>query len=1040
MRGDLVGLRPAAWAGQLYAAVHDADLGAWQAWVDFPAPLSGFGAARSWIDVRDGEVAAMQADVALDAVTTRLGEQLPELHLQSLRGRFGLRRLADGHELSARALELMAGDTLQMPPTDIALVVHDRDAQGRSAGSLRANRLDVGVIAGLSAHLPLTEALRAQLEAFAPQGRLDDVELAWQGAPGGLTAWQVHTRLSDVALSAHGHVPGVAGLSGELSGDQDRGRFRVTGADALVDLPAVFPEPRLALASVQADGGWVRRDGRLEIVLDGLRFENPDAAGSASGRYVPVAGRRGEIDLAARLTRADGEAVWRYLPWVVSETTRKWLRRALTGGSVPEARLRLQGDLNDFPFDEEGKPGQFLVTARVAGAKLHYADGWPLIEDINGELRFEGAGLRISADGARMFGVALTEVVADVPELDAPGGAVMTVRGRANGPSEDFLRFIDASPVRKRIGAFTDRLRAEGRGALELSLVMPLRDIARTRIEGEFRFAGNRVSVMEGLPPLTDARGRVRFTEATLSISDASARALGEPMRLSARTPQAGHVSFRVEGGAAMRALRETYDVPLLAHLSGATAWQADIDVEPQATQVRVASTLEGVSSSLPQPFNKRAAEAWPLELRIAFRERGAYEHLRGDIAGRGALELARRRTEHGWQVERGGVALFAPLALMERGIMLSAALEQLDVDAWRRALDVAFGRSLGGFELGAIADADGWKGRVASEAADGTFEWRGAGHGALHARLTRLTIGSADEAPRALEDALADEPLRKLPALDIVAERFALHGRDLGRLELQAANQAGAWTLDTLALQSDEGRFSATGQWRPGRDQRTELDFDLQTGDVGALLARIGHPQAVRGGTASLSGRIAWGGAPTRIDHATLDGEFELQARSGQFRQLEPGVGRLLGVLSLQALPRRLSLDFRDVFSEGFAFDGISGSIAMTGGVMRTDDLHIVGPAARVWIGGSADVARETQDLRVIVQPTLSESVAVGAAAGLINPVAGVLAYIAQKVLSDPIERMFAYGYAISGTWADPKVEKLGGVAFDDGRSQGDR
>src|SRR5690606_15043324 len=140
---------------------------------------------------------------------------------------------------------------------------------------------------------------------------------------------------------------------------------------------------------------------------------------------------------------------------------------------------------------------------------------------------------------------------------------------------------------------------------------------------------------------------------------------------------------------------------------------------------------------------------------------------------------------------------------------------------------------------------------------------------------------------------------------------------------------------------------------------------------------------------------------------------------------------GRLLGVLSLQALPRRITLDFRDVFSEGFAFDRISGSIGVARGVLRTDDLEIRGPAARIMLAGNADLAAESQDLRVLVQPTLSESIAIGAAAGLVNPVAGVVTYLAQKVLSDPIERLFSYEYTITGSWSDPQVARSNAAAL---------
>jgi uncharacterized protein YhdP len=298
--------------------------------------------------------------------------------------------------------------------------------------------------------------------------------------------------------------------------------------------------------------------------------------------------------------------------------------------------------------------------------------------------------------------------------------------------------------------------------------------------------------------------------------------------------------------------------------------------------------------------------------------------------------------------------------------------------------------------------------------------------------------VGGAGDAagdPQYVDDA---QPPRRLPGLDIVAERFSLRGMELGRLEATAHNRGGQWHLDSVALANPDGRLSGAGRWVPGELAQTELDFRLEADDIGRFLTRVGYADAVRGGRAVLAGKLDWRGAPTRIHYPSLSGAFTLEAHNGQFRQLEPGVGRLLGVLSLQSLPRRLTLDFRDVLSEGFAFDRISGTIAMAAGVARTDDLLIRGPAARILMRGSADLEHETQDLRVSVQPTLSESVAIGAAAGLINPVAGVVTYFAQKALSDPIERLFAFDYAVSGSWSDPKVEKRSVAPFG-ARSQPD-
>ena len=154
--------------------------------------------------------------------------------------------------------------------------------------------------------------------------------------------------------------------------------------------------------------------------------------------------------------------------------------------------------------------------------------------------------------------------------------------------------------------------------------------------------------------------------------------------------------------------------------------------------------------------------------------------------------------------------------------------------------------------------------------------------------------------------------------------------------------------------------------------------------------------------------------------------------AEKGQFNKLEPGVGKLLGLISLQSLPRRLTLDFRDIFSDGLAFDRIEGKLTIRKGMMRTvEPLRITGPAAQIEMQGEVDLKNETQDLQVLVRPELGGIAAVGAAA-LVNPVVGVAALLANTVLQNPISRLFSYRYHVTGTWADPKIDKTGEVVLD--------
>ncbi|HUY02595.1 MAG TPA: AsmA-like C-terminal region-containing protein, partial [Rhodocyclaceae bacterium] len=215
-------------------------------------------------------------------------------------------------------------------------------------------------------------------------------------------------------------------------------------------------------------------------------------------------------------------------------------------------------------------------------------------------------------------------------------------------------------------------------------------------------------------------------------------------------------------------------------------------------------------------------------------------------------------------------------------------------------------------------------------------------------------------------------------------------------------------------------------GTWRSGATQAdTRLKFTLNAKNIEKMLSRVGYPDVVRRGRATLEGDVAWNGSPLAIDYPSLDGSMNVVAAAGQFNKLEPGAGRLLGILSLQSLPRRITLNFRDIFSEGFAFDSIAGQIGMKHGVMSSGDLRIQGPSAKILMSGSVDLSRETQNLRVRVQPAIGESLSVGAIL-MAHPAVGAIAYLVQKLLRDPIDQAFSYEYSVTGTWADPKVEKL--------------
>jgi uncharacterized protein YhdP len=266
----------------------------------------------------------------------------------------------------------------------------------------------------------------------------------------------------------------------------------------------------------------------------------------------------------------------------------------------------------------------------------------------------------------------------------------------------------------------------------------------------------------------------------------------------------------------------------------------------------------------------------------------------------------------------------------------------------------------------------------------------------------------------------------KDLPSVDLSTERFEYRGRAFGRVELAAQRSGGDWRIDKLTMANPDASFRASGLWRSGAPSLSALEFDLKAGDAGGLLNRLGYRDLVKGGSAKLQGSLSWIGTPTAIDYPSLAGQVKLEAQNGRFLEIEPGIGKLISLMSLQSLPRRIAFDFRDVFSKGFEFEHIAASGQIAGGVMAVEDFRMRGSSADVAIRGKLDLARETQDLRVRVVPSLGDSAST-VIAFAINPLLAIPAAIAQKILKDPLGQIFAFSYSVTGGWAEPSVERLG-------------
>ncbi|WP_326535583.1 YhdP family protein [Pseudorhodoferax sp.] len=1091
------------WDGPIYAEFPQLDLAQLRAHL---APalaqdvelLAGRGGLRAWVDVVHGAVLGGQFDLALQDASARLGPDLEPLALAELQGRLRGRLLASGMELETEQLRFATADGAQWPEGDVFLSYMRGESRVRGQGELRAGRIDLAALAEVAGRLPLAPDWRAQLQALAPQGRIEQLQAQWTGRIEAPASYRVQGRLRDLALAA-GPIapsrpdlhypmgrPGVAGLAAEFTLTQGGGEARLALADGALEFPGVFEEARVPLAQLEGQVRWQHDGERLAVQVPELRFANADAAGQLQARWSsrpePAADGLphgpGVLELDGRLTRADGTRVHRYLPLAVGDEARHYVRDAVQRGRASSVQFKVRGDLDHFPY-KNPKLGEFHIAAEVED--VHYAyvptslqdSGelpWPALTSLAGRLVFDRNGMQVrNARGqlADVAGFAVAKAEADIADFDKPEVAV---RAEGRGPLTGMLAAVAGSPLAQMTEGALAEAQASGAGELKLQLALPLERLEASRVQGSVQLAGNDIRLRPGTPLLARTRGAVAFSESGFTLAGVQAAVLGGETRVDGGL-QAGALALRVQGTVTAEGLRQLGELGSLARLarraSGGAAYTAALTRGTDgALAFTLDSPLQGLGLDLPAPLAKPAEANWPLRLALAPQAR-AQDRISLQLGTVLQAQFERDTAGTAPRVLRGSIALGLAAdeaaALPAEGVSANLRLDSVAVEAWQavadglaeepataaaapggidpgylpdrfavRANELRWGgRRLHQLVLGGSREGSTWRANIDARELGGYLEYRpGAASqpGSVHARLARLAIASGEEEE---VTTLLDEQPSSVPALDIVVDDFELRGKKLGRLEMNAVNQGAEWQLHKLALRLPEARFEASGQWgargagAAGPGRRTAMDFRLHIDDAGALLTRLGMAGVFRRGNGQLDGSVAWDGSPLALDYPSMTGRLHLDVREGQFLKADAGPARLLGVLSLQALPRRLTLDFRDLFSEGFAFDFVRGDAQIARGVVSSNNLQMKGISAAVLMDGRADIARETQDLRVVVVPEINAGTA-SLVATVINPAIGLGSFLAQWVLRRPLMEAATQQFHIDGTWSDPRIERV--------------
>ena len=1013
-----------------------------------------------WVDLSDAGVSRATANFAMTDVIAEGSADLPPI---AARGRMEYLR-SEGETLVAADDFVLRSENGEWPASAMQIRFTDDAGTGRRRVDGSASFLNLDDFPFIEAWVP--ETARKRLADAGTSGTLRDVSVTVSYVNDELTRFDLSASMERVGAAAIGNWPEVRGFSGVIRADQSGGRLEMDATDMRLGLEPHIDES-VDLHRAAGTVVWRRGGDGMTILSDSIQILNADFASDSSLQVsLPADGGSPTVDLQSNWSIADIATARRYLPaGPIKPALHRWLMDALVAGEVPAGTTRFVGVLEQFPFDEGD--GIFRVDAKLQNAVLRFSDKWPAARMQDLDLVVENARLYSSNNIASSLGIDVTNARVEIADLRNP---VLTIDASADSSLESILDFSRQSPIASVFGGQLDRIVVDGNAAFDLQVTYPILDRDRFTFTTTLRPRDGTVQFEGFSPPVTDLNGAVAISRDALRADSLSGLFLGGPVdiEMSRTADDSSYTALATATGEVTSAgLAGDLGLPLPDLLEGTTAYRADILFpragleQPAPVRIDIASNLSGMAIAMPAPLGKAPETQRSIAFTIEFSDRDRIESV-GRLADDIQWLLAFDHGNDGWDFDRGGLAVggAAPGVAESRGLHITGRTPQLNVDDWLelarrggtgpgfgeriRTIDLVvehldvIGQHMAQHQLIVNRSALDWAVQLNGEQAVGrvTIPYDLESDRPLVLDMRRLTLPGSnpdggDESQ--VDDAREVDP-RRLPHLVVRAEEFALGKRQFG--SLQADFRRTAAGLETESFIAEGRSFNITGSagWvideADPRGQRSYLAGDLTSSDVDRTLQLLDYNPGITSDALNVQFDVSWSGGPSEDFLQTLDGQVGLRFGAGQLNEVEPGAGRVFGLMSVAALPRRMSLDFRDVFERGFVFDEITGNFRIVDAQAYTCDLSLKGPAADVGIVGRTGLAAEDYDQSAVVSANVGGTLPmVGAVVA--GPQVAAALLIFSQIFKKPLQEIGQVYYGIEGGWDEPVIEVSGPQQF---------
>ena len=1022
-------------AGQLRLSIAKVNINTFKPWVDYPAEIIS---AKGDIDIRvnfiDGKINQVDSQLDVRNFVTKMNESNEQtLTLKRFKGQISYMLKKDVKTFIVSKFNMATDNGIKVEQGEIAVSINTVEKKLNKI-SLKLNRINLQSAHDLIKHLPYTGYFQSMIQEVSPSGQLKDLKLEWKVSNNHSPELILKSQLLNISVNPYQNFPGIKNLTGVVDIKKSKGTVRSVSKDLTIIKNDIFRQP---IMFSQFSGLIEWKDNLFN--LKNIVIQNKDINSVINGSYKHKDAQSGIMDISIKIPSIDIYNLKKYYPLQLGEKTLHWLDTSLLKGQAKNTIIILKGNTQDFPFvDNENKAdfdkGIFTIESTIAKSFIEYGAGWPELNSFDFKINVRNNDVKFQSIQGNILNNNIIKMIGNISpfNIEEP---IMNIDLALDSPIPKIINAINKSPIRKVMKGFIDEMQGEGPGQLNVKLNIPLKDEDNITFNGSYEFKNSYLINDDlGMPKINNIFGYLKFDENNVTISDAKANLSGSPVSIGLNNI-GDTTQVNIDGIINQEFVLSTLGNNWANKFVGEAHWKGEIKLGDKATSIKIESDLKGLEVNLPPPFNKKENDITTFLLESE-PINSNQEMISLELGTYATARLIKENNHAGALSIKSGLINVNTVQteIPDEGVLLSADLNKVNLELFNslfnnlsskplitdaniniQELDI-YGYKILNSNIKYLPSDKNSNIQILSDDVIGNILWNKTDN-LLKAGFEKLHLKKTN----ALTSNKSNFIFLNPPKVNIKAKSLMLDEDNYGDLSLQAMKEDKVWNIQNFKINNTDHTISGTGLWiDEGLNPNTSINFTWNVYNIQKTFDQLSYPELIKNGEANVIGMLSWPNSPFDFNKASLKGNFSLTAKDGVVLEAKPGVARLFGLLTLQNLPRRLTLDFSDIFSKGFIFDRINAGVIVNNGILKTNRFSMEGPAAEVSIKGETNIIEETQNIHVIVNPRISDSLSLLSLAG--GPLVGAAAFIAQKILKDPLNKIMSDEYQIIGTWDDPE------------------